>query len=213
METNEIFDDVCFKLTVAIFYLLMVSFIVPLPGDRGAWMNHYWPAKETLTGVKATSTDKKKPKTPTETIDEKEIIVKAIKKVYNRDFDKKLVTHVFKESEKRGLQADLVIGLIAAESSFRPNVKSRVGAVGYTQVWPKWHQDKINGRNILDPYVNIEVGTTYLKECLARNDGDLYRGLSCYNGSNNKDSADRYYQRVTDRMHELSLAALEVAGI
>lgn len=213
-ERNKIIEDTCYKLTIAMFFLLMVKFIIPLPGDRGPWLNTHWPvAKEQAIQLTKTKTKKDK-KNPTETIDEKEVMAKAIYKVYGRAFPKHLIDYVYSEASRKSLEGDIVMGLIAAESSFIPTAKSSVGAVGYAQVWPKWHQDKIKGRDILNPYVNIEVATSFLRECMDNNDQRLYEALACYNGSKaDKDASDRYYQRVTYRLHELSLAALEVAGI
>lgn len=214
MSTSKNYDlllDVIYKLSIASFFLLLV-YVVPLPGDRGPYLNKYWPIKEKVTVVEKKEERIVKQKIVEE--DPKEIMRKAIKKVYGRDFNKQLIEYVYQEASKNDLEGDLIIGLIAAESSFRPSVKSSVGAIGYAQVWPKWHQDKIKGRDILNPYVNIEVAAKFLRECFDKNDNRTYEALACYNGSsNNKPAADRYYQRVTHRLHELNLTGLEIAGI
>ena len=213
-ETKVIVEDTCFRLTIAVFYLFMVSFIIPLPGDRGRYLNHYWPVKE--TAVTHEVSEVKEYPTPLRpepvVFDQAEIYVKAVRKVYKQDFPLSLARYSLQQAEKYKLDPRLVIGVIAAESSFIPSSKSWVGAVGYMQVWPRWHQDRIRGRDITNPYINIEVGVNYLNWCLEQR-GGVYEALSCYNGSDSKASADRYFQRVMGRSHELSLAALEVAGI
>lgn len=216
-ETKSIVEDTCFKLTLAMFYLFMVTLIIPLPGDRGRYLNHYWPIKEQVEQVVVQevvgSKEYPTPIKPEPIIfDQAEVYVKAIKKVYNQNFPISLARYSLQQADKYKLDPRLVIGVIAAESSFIPSSKSWVGAVGYMQVWPRWHQDRIKGRDINNPYVNIEVGVNYLNWCLEQR-RDVYEALSCYNGSDSKASADRYYQRVMGRSHELSLAALEVVGI
>lgn len=199
---------------VAVAYTYLVAFIIPLPGDRGYFLNNYFPIKEEVV-VQTKEPKNPKPRTPVDPlveIDERELYVGSIREIYKVHFPKVLVDYVYKESNRRGVDYHLVMGLIAAESSFLPNQVSRVGAVGYTQVWPKWHKERIGGRNINDPYVNIQVGIDYLVECLDRR-GDLYRALECYNGSDSKPSADRYYQRVTGRLHALKINNLKLAGI
>ena len=210
---EEIIEDTSFKLICALFYLLMVTFVIPLPGDRGKWLNYHWPLQQetsiTITEAKETP---QLPETTVETIDEKEAYVKAIRKVYGRTIDKGLMDYMYVQARTYGVDPKLVIGIMAAESSFDRNARSHVGAVGLMQVWPKWHQDRIRGRNILDSRVNIQVGVDYLSWCL-KHRGELYAALSCYNGSDSKESADRYYMRVTGRLHEIKITALEVAGI
>lgn len=213
-ERSKILKDTILNLQLGLLYLFFVGFIIPLPGDRGMWMDYYWP----VTSYEVVEEEIEVPVVqkvipPVEhPKDEKEVIVEAIQKVYKRTFPMELLEYTYQQADHYGLDRELVVGLIAAESSFRPNVKSSVGAVGYVQVWPKWHQDKIRGRNIMDPKVNIQVGLQYLSECIDRR-GDVYGGLACYNGATTKDSADRYYQRVMGRKHEILVTALEIAGI
>lgn len=209
--TREIIEDTSFKLTCALFYLLLVGFVIPLPGDRGKWLNYHWPIQNEVSIIEVKEAPQL-PKTTVETIDEKEVYVKTIRKVYGRTIDKSLMDYMYDQARAYGVDPKLVIGVMAAESSFDRNARSRVGAVGLMQVWPKWHQDRIGGRDILDPRVNIQVGVDYLSWCL-KHRGRLYEALSCYNGSDSKESADRYYMRVTGRLHEINITALEVAGI
>lgn len=197
------------RLTITFFYFYFVGFIIPLPGDRGYFLNTYFPLEEEHVVKKAKI--KKEPKAPVETIDEKELYVKSIKKIYKRDFPLEVINYVESISKSLKLDYSLVLGVIAAESSFDAQATSSVGAVGYIQVWPKWHHEAIAGRDIMDPKVNIEVGAKYLKKCITKYN-DLYKGLACYNGSNSKASADRYWNKVMARKHELKVANLKIAG-
>lgn len=198
------------RLTLAFCYFYFVGFIIPLPGDRGHFLNTYFPLKEEVVVVKKDKPNDK-PKPPTEEIDEKELYVKSIKKIYKKDFPMEVIHYIESLSKDLKLDYNLVLGVIAAESSFNAQATSSVGAVGYIQVWPKWHQEAIAGRNIMDPKVNIEVGMKYLKHCIEKR-GDLFNGLACYNGAKTKDSANRYWNKVMTRKHELQLSNLKIAG-
>lgn len=210
----NILIDTLYRATIVAFITLMFALVVPLPNDRGWWLETYMPQRvETVVDVvvqEETAPVRWNP--PIIEVDPKEVYVKAIHEVYGRRFSKDLMDHVYRLARRYKMEPELVIGLIAAESSFRPEARSVVGAVGYAQVWPKWHQDKIRGRNIMNPWVNLEVGVRYLRECID-NRGDLYGGLACYNGAQTKAQADRYFTRVQARRHELALKALEIAGI
>lgn len=208
---NKILKDTCENLMIAILLLFFVAFIIPLPGDRGMWLNHYWPVTNPVV-ASTTEVGAHTPTTPTEQLDQRQLYVSAIREIYRQEFPRELMDWVYEQSQQYGVQPDLVVGLIAAESSFNPTAVSRVGAIGYTQVWPKWHLARIGGRNINNPYTNIQVGVDYLAECIERSN-TMYDALACYNGSDSKESADRYYMRVYDRLHELKLTSLMLAGI
>lgn len=198
------------RLTFIFFSIWFVGFIMPLPGDRGFFLDTYFPIPiETTTIVKSIKPTAVKPVVD---LDEHALYVQSIRKVYKMPVTKDFVDYIAETSNDYDLDYNLVIGLIAAESSFNPKAKSHVGAAGYAQVWAKWHLDKIAGRDIYDPKVNIEVAVRYLRECIDRF-GSVYGGLKCYNGSDSKASADRYFNRVMGRKHILQLANLEIAGI
>jgi soluble lytic murein transglycosylase-like protein len=62
----------------------------------------------------------------------------------------------------------LVLAVMAVESRYNPVAESTVGAKGLMQVIPKFHLEKLSGRGgeeaLLDPEVNIYVGTQILRE-------------------------------------------------
>lgn len=126
-----------------------------------------------------------------------------------RDEAVRVVRLTHKYSKEFGVDPTLMLGLIGAESSYNKKARSHVGALGYTQVWPKWHQDKIKGRDILDTSVNIEVGTRYLKDCLNRF-GSEYKALACYNGALHRNgqvmkvAADSYYSMVKQNQERIT---------
>lgn len=130
----------------------------------------------------------------------------AITKVYRAveyETAQRIVELTHQHARKHNLNPMLMIGLIAAESSFNRNAVSPVGAIGYTQVLPKWHQEKIRGRDLRDVRVSIEVGAQVLKDCFDRR-GNTKMALACYNGAQRKKDIEEYYTMVMDRKDRIT---------
>jgi soluble lytic murein transglycosylase-like protein len=83
-------------------------------------------------------------------------------------------------AQKHGLDEALIARVIAVESNFNPRAVSRKQALGLMQLLPKTaaHYSVIN---IFDPAQNIDAGTHYLKDLLARYRGNLNLALAAYN--------------------------------
>src|SRR5918995_5333316 len=79
---------------------------------------------------------------------------------------------------KHGVDPDLVHAVVKAESGYRVNAKSPVGARGLMQVMPSTAKD-MGISNLYDPHNNLEAGVQYLKFLLAR--FDLKRAIAAYN--------------------------------
>ena len=97
---------------------------------------------------------------------------------------RRILTNVFAEAGKQGLDPDLVLAVMHVESYFDPYAISRVGAQGLMQVMPFWRREL--GReqdNLTHIETNIRYGTTILAHYLERADGDLVDALARYNGS------------------------------
>jgi soluble lytic murein transglycosylase len=92
-------------------------------------------------------------------------------------------------SEKNGLDPYLVASLIRQESEFNPGVVSRANAYGLMQLLPSVGKSmaKKNGvksfstNRLLDPVVNLELGTTNLRMVLDRFGGQQEYALAAYN--------------------------------
>ena len=109
---------------------------------------------------------------------------------------------VYHHAAVNDLPFHLLLAVIAVESSFVPNARSSHGAVGLTQVLPKYHKDKIKGRNLEKPEVAIEVGAIVLGNCLERwKQQD--RALRCYSGSTGKHAVE-YVNLVSRRMRQFT---------
>jgi soluble lytic murein transglycosylase-like protein len=83
-------------------------------------------------------------------------------------------------AKKYGVDPDLVFSVIAAESNFNPRAVSRRGAQGLMQLLPAT-ASRLGVKNIFDPGQNIEAGTQYLRDLMARYQGDLVLTLAAYN--------------------------------
>lgn len=121
----------------------------------------------------------------------------------------KIVYTTFEESSKKNLEPTLVLSLIDHESRFQQHIKSPVGAVGLTQVMPKYHQDKIaelkrtEGTDIFSIAGNIKVGTQILRDCINLAGGNLQKALQMYNGSLG-DINKRYSNIIMSKMKKYS---------
>lgn len=90
----------------------------------------------------------------------------------------------------------LVIAVMAIESRFNPVAESHVGAKGLMQVIPKFHLEKLahhgGEQALLEPHVNIYVGTQILREYLRRF-GETETALQMYAGA--FDEPNSFYAR------------------
>ena len=105
---------------------------------------------------------------------------------------KTIVAAVYAHSYLNEIDPNVVFKIIKIESSFNRFAKSKHNAMGLMQVMPKWHKNKIKGRDIYETNVNIEVGCIILKEYLDLERGNLKGALSRYSG----DRKGGYYVRV-----------------
>lgn len=139
-------------------------------------------------------------------------LARAIDKLYKHiSYEEalKIVQIVYKEARQHSIKPTLVIGLIAAESSFNRKARSAHGAMGLTQVVPKWHRDKIKGRNLFDPSINIEVGLKVLSACLKKYNRNTNRALACYNGATEQSRQQAYINKVNRKTNQI----LQLAGL
>src|SRR6266436_7873844 len=83
-------------------------------------------------------------------------------------------------SQKYGVDADLLFSVIAAESNFNSKAISRRGARGLMQLLPAT-ATRLGVTDIFDPAQNIDAGTRYLRDLMARYQGDLVLTLAAYN--------------------------------
>lgn len=86
-------------------------------------------------------------------------------------------------ANREGVPVDLFKGLIETESAWNPGARSKVGAVGLTQVMPStarglgWDGNS----DLYDPMTNLTLGARYLKQMLAIFNGDWGKAAAAYN--------------------------------
>jgi hypothetical protein len=95
-------------------------------------------------------------------------------------------------AKKYDLDADLIHCVVAVESNFNPKAVSRKKASGLMQLLPQTAA-QYGVKDIFDPEENINAGTRYLKELLAKYH-DLTLALAAYNAG--PERVDQYGRRV-----------------
>ncbi|HIC91361.1 MAG TPA: lytic transglycosylase, partial [Syntrophaceae bacterium] len=96
---------------------------------------------------------------------------------------------IYRVSKRYRLDSHLVRAIIKAESDFDPQAVSYKGALGLMQLMPYTARD-LRIFNPLDPQQNIMGGIRYLKQLLARFDGNIPLALAAYNAG--PDQVNRY---------------------
>lgn len=92
---------------------------------------------------------------------------------------------VWYESQRAGLEPNLVLGLIQVESGFRKFAISSAGARGFMQVMPFWTRVLAEGDAsvLFQAQTNLRFGCVILRHYLNVENGDLTLALGRYNGS------------------------------
>jgi soluble lytic murein transglycosylase-like protein len=102
----------------------------------------------------------------------------------------------------RGVDVALVKAMIAVESAFEPAAISAKGAVGLMQVIPDTGERygvtadrrQTVAQKLLDPALNLRIGTTYLRDLLAMFADDISLALAAYNAG--EQTVLRYEKRI-----------------
>jgi soluble lytic murein transglycosylase-like protein len=96
------------------------------------------------------------------------------------------VDAAYRAGEQYSVDPLLILAVVAVESRYNPVAESVVGAKGLMQVIPKYHLDKLSDRGgehaLLEPEVNIQVGTQILRE-YQRRFRDTETALQAYAGA------------------------------
>jgi soluble lytic murein transglycosylase-like protein len=99
-------------------------------------------------------------------------------------------------SQRRGLDPRLVSALVHVESRYQVQARSPKGALGLMQIMPatgaRYGVD--SGRDLLDPAVNIDIGTRYLRDLHEMFNGRIDLMLAAYNAG--EGAVRRYGNRI-----------------
>ncbi len=114
-------------------------------------------------------------------------------------------------AQKHGVEQELIASVIAVESDFNPRAVSPKLARGLMQLLPETAA-RLAVTDVFDPGQNIDAGTRYLKELLARYDQNLALALAAYNAGPDRVEQFRgvppfsetrnYVQRVTRKLQQ-----------
>jgi len=83
-------------------------------------------------------------------------------------------------AERHRVDGLLVAAIVEAESGFNSRRVSPQGAVGLMQVLPSTAEE-YGAKDLLDPRVNLDVGSRYLGELMADFKGDVELAVAAYN--------------------------------
>jgi soluble lytic murein transglycosylase len=122
-----------------------------------------------------------------EVLDRKEVL-------FNRQLLEILYPRPYLEVLTKTLKGDsldpiVVLSLIRQESVFNPQARSPVGARGLMQLMPKTAQRfkrSVRDKHLVNPEINIDLGTKYFKNLMKRYDGNLVYVLSAYNAGESR---------------------------
>lgn len=105
--------------------------------------------------------------------------------VYPRAFE----TDVVKMSQKIHVPAEFIWSIMKAETNFRPDALSPVGARGLMQVMAHTGRkvaslagQELEPEELFTPHVGIEIGTRYLQRVLSKFDNKIPLAAAAYNG-------------------------------
>ena len=96
------------------------------------------------------------------------------------------VRSAYRAGDELAVDPLLILAIMAIESGFNPVAQSSMGAMGLMQVIPRFHPEKLEDHGgeqaLLDPEINIRVGTRVLHEYMRRY-GDMQPALQKYAGA------------------------------
>jgi len=109
---------------------------------------------------------------------------------------------IARNAKRAGLDPALVKALIAVESAFDPAAVSGKGALGLMQVIPETgvrygvagDRKKTVEQKLLDPVINLDIGTRYLSDLLTLYANDIPLALAAYNAG--EQAVSRYNNQV-----------------
>lgn len=95
-----------------------------------------------------------------------------------------LAASIYDIAVAEGIDPKVAYSLVNVESEFYNKAVSPVGALGLTQVMPatgRMMQPGLERADLFDPETNLRLGFRFLREMLARYNGDLDLALHAYN--------------------------------
>jgi soluble lytic murein transglycosylase-like protein len=122
------------------------------------------------------------------------------------------VATAYQAGREFSLDPMLILAVMAIESRYNPVAESSMGARGLMQVIPKYHPEKLADHGgelaLLDPEVNILVGTRILREYLRRV-GEIEAALQMYAGALDEPTSQYSGKVLAEkaRLHQVRMRA------
>ncbi|MEY3665056.1 MAG: hypothetical protein RLZZ153_1238 [Pseudomonadota bacterium] len=144
--------------------------------------------------------------------DEQQAVAAFIAHKYRLDVEtvESVVRVAYLAAQPVNIDPLLVLAIISVESAFNPTAQSRRGAQGLMQVRTRVHAERFEpfgGRlAAFDPWANIHVGISILKDYLAR-EGTVERALKSYVGAAQRPDDGGYGAKVLGERARLSAVA------
>lgn len=114
-------------------------------------------------------------------------------------------------AEKYSLPPAVLLAIISIESRFREKARGSNNATGLMQVVPSAHRNLLrNVKDLTDPEVNIDVGSSILYGYQRASGGDLDAAMKNYGGS--KAYAEKIRMRAAEFNRVLNAASAPQAG-
>jgi soluble lytic murein transglycosylase-like protein len=113
-------------------------------------------------------------------------------------------------AEKYSLPPAVLLAIISIESRFRERARGANGATGLMQVVPSAHRNILHNKDLNNPEVNIDVGSSILYGYQRAAGGDLNAAMKNYGGSTAY--ADKIRMRAVEFSHVLDNASASAAS-
>lgn len=95
-----------------------------------------------------------------------------------------LAAKIYDIALAEGIEPRVAFSLVSVESEFAHKAISPVGARGLTQLMPstaRFFDPSINATDLFDPDTNLRIGFRFLKELIAKYNGNVDNALHAYN--------------------------------
>lgn len=116
--------------------------------------------------------------------DRETLIQQSLERYADYNLTRELAETIYDTAVEAGVDPELAFGLVRAESSFRNQATSPVGAIGLTQLMPRtaaWMEPGVRTSDLRNPETNLRVGFKYLSYLLEKYRGNEDLALLAYN--------------------------------
>jgi soluble lytic murein transglycosylase-like protein len=124
-----------------------------------------------------------------------------------------LATKIYDIARAEGIDPRVAFSLVEIESDFAHRAISPVGALGLTQLMPntaRFFDPSISRTDLFDPDTNLRIGFRFLRELIAKYDGNVDKALTAYNRG--PSVVDRHIEQQRDPANGYSSAVLSGAA-